>query len=120
MNRKITSVTVGLPVTQLDQAIEWYRQLLGKLEEISPTEGIWEAQVTPSFWIQLFEHEPDTASSKVVNFETEDIELSHKLALSLGVEVGEIETVPQTVRFFEFCDPFGNQLSFHQLLSKNA
>lgn len=120
MSHKIVSATVGLPVSDLNKAIEWYRQLLGEREEINPIEGVWEARVTPSFWLQLFELEPDVSSSKVVRFETEDVERSRKLALSLGVEVGEIETVPEAVRFFEFSDPFGNMLSFYQLLSEDA
>jgi hypothetical protein len=37
-------------------------------------------------------------------------------ALSLGTDVGEIETVPKAVRYFEFRDPFGNRLSFYELL----
>lgn len=112
---KINSVTVGLPVTNLVQAIDWYRQLLGKLEELNPAEGIWEVCVTPSFTLQLFELESEETSSKNVGFETSDIEASRTLVLSLGVMAGEIETVPDAVRYFEFSDPFGNLLSFYQL-----
>jgi hypothetical protein len=36
---KIKSFTVGLPVTELKQAVEWYRQLLGEVERsIQPLE----------------------------------------------------------------------------------
>ena len=117
---KISSVTVGLPVTDLNRAIDWYRQLLGELEEISPAEGIWEICVTSSFTLQLFELDCKESSSKNVGFETSDIKLSHKLVLSLGVEVGEIETVPEAVHYFEFSDPFGNLLSFYQFVNGNA
>lgn len=117
---KISSVTVGLPVTNLAQAIDWYRQLLGELEELNPAEGVWEVCVTPSFTLQLFELESEEISSKNVGFETSDIEVSHKLVLGLGVMAGEIETVPNAVRYFEFSDPFGNLLSFYQLLVNNA
>lgn len=120
MRNKIKSATVGLPVTDLNRAIDWYRQLLGELEEISPVEGVWEVRVTPSFWLQLFELETDESSSKVVRFETSDIELSHKLVLSLDIDSGQIETVPEAVRYFEFRDPFGNLLSFYELLDENA
>lgn len=120
MNNKISSVTVSLPVTNLNQAIDWYRWLLGELEEINPAEGIWEICVTPSFTLQLFEQESRESSSKNVGFETSNIELSHKLAFSLGVKVGDIETVPEAVHYFEFSDPFGNSLSFYQLVNDNA
>ena len=117
---KISSVTVGLPVTNLTQAMDWYRQLIGELDELNPSEGVWEICITPSFTLQLFETEFKEASVKNVGFETGDIEASHTLALGLGIMAGEIETVPNAVRYFEFSDPFGNLLSFYQLLDNNA
>ena len=41
----IKSFTVGLPVTELKRAVEWYRQLLGEVEEVNPTPGVWEFQI---------------------------------------------------------------------------
>ena len=120
MSNKISSVTVGLPVTDLNRATDWYRQLLGELEEVSPMDGIWEVRVTSSFWLQLFELNAEESSLKSVNFETDNIEQSHKLVLSLGIEAGQIETVPEAVQYFEFKDPFGNLLSFYKSLSENA
>ena len=117
---KINSVTVGLPVTDLKRATDWYRQLLGEREEVIPMDGVWEIQVASSFWLQLFELDAEESSSKSVNFETENIEQSHELVLSLGVEAGQIETVPEAVQYFEFSDPFGNLLSFYKPLSGNA
>jgi hypothetical protein len=38
------------------------------------------------------------------------------LASSLSINVGQIQTVPATIRFFEFRDPFGNRLSLYELL----
>jgi hypothetical protein len=45
---KIKSFTVGLPVTELKRAVEWYRQLLGEVEEVNPAPGVWEFQIVPS------------------------------------------------------------------------
>ena len=117
---KINSVTVGVPVPDLEKSIEWYRKLLGDLESFSPTEGIWEICVTSSFTLQLFELESEESSMKNIGFESTDIEESHRLVTTLGVTVKEIETVPDTVRYFEFSDPFGNLLSFYQVLAINA
>ena len=36
---KIKSFTVGLPVTELKRAVEWYRQLLGEVGEVNPAPG---------------------------------------------------------------------------------
>jgi lactoylglutathione lyase len=113
---RIKSFTVGLPVTELKRAVEWYRQLLGEVEEVNPAPGVWEFQIISSGWLQLFESEINNPNLAVVRFESDDIEASRMQALSLGTDVGEIETVPEAVRYFEFRDPFGNQLSFYELL----
>ena len=113
---KVKTFTVGLPVTDLRRAVEWYRQLLGEAEEINPAPGIWEFQIISSGWLQLFESESNNPNAAVVRFESYDIEASRMQALSLGTDVGEIESVPEAVRYFEFRDPFGNQLSLYELL----
>ena len=112
----MNSFTVGLPVADLNKAVEWYRQLLGEVE-VNPAPGVWEFQVISSGWLQLFESEPSGSNPAVVRFESDDIEASRILAGSLGTDVGELQTVPQAVRYFEFRDPFGNQLSFYELLA---
>jgi lactoylglutathione lyase len=67
--------------------------------------------------VQLFESKINSSNLAVVRFESRDIEASRMQALSLGTDVGEIETVPGAVRYFEFRDPFGNRLSFYELLA---
>jgi len=117
---KINSVTVGIPVASLEQSVRWYRKLLGDLESFSPVEGIWEICVTPCFTLQLFELDAEESSMKNIGFESTDIEESHELVKTLGVTVGEVATVPDTVSYFEFSDPSGNLLSFYQVLAINA
>lgn len=114
---KIKSFTVGLPVTELKRAVEWYRQLLGEVEEVNPAPAVWEFQIVPSGWLQLFESEINEPNQSVVRFESHDIEASRMLASSLSINVDQIETVPEAVRYFEFRDPFGNRLSFYELLT---
>jgi len=62
--------------------------------------------------LQLFKSEINNSNLAVVRFESDDIEASRRQALSLGTDVGE----PEAVKYFEFRDPFGNQLSFYKLL----
>jgi predicted enzyme related to lactoylglutathione lyase len=114
---KIKSFTVGLPVADMKRGVAWYRRLLGEVEEINPAPGVWEFQIISSGWLQLFESEPNSSNPAVVRFESDDIEASRMLVVSLGSDVGDIETVPEAVTYFEFRDPFGNQLSFYKLLA---
>jgi hypothetical protein len=37
---KIKSFTVGLPVTELKRAVEWYRRLLREVEEVNPAPSL--------------------------------------------------------------------------------
>ena len=113
---KVKTFTVGLPVTDLNSAVAWYRRLLGEIEEVNPATGVWEFQIVPSGWLQLFESEINEPNQSVVRFESDDIETSRRQALSLSINVDQIETVPGAVRYFEFRDPFGNRLSFYELL----
>lgn len=115
---EIKSVTVGIPVKNLKEAINWYRKLFPNQKEVTPMEGVWEVLITPSVWLQLFESDIEETSSKSINLETDDIILNRELVISLNVKAGEIETVPDTIQYFEFSDPFGNNFSFVQLLHK--
>ena len=113
---KVKTFTVGLPVTDLNSAVEWYRRLLGEVEEVNPAPDVREFQIISSGWLQLFESEINEPNQSVVRFESDGIEASRMQALSLSVNVDQIETVPEAVRYFEFRDPFGNRLSFYELL----
>ena len=114
---KVKTFTVGLPVTDLNSAVEWYRQLLGEVEELNPAPGVWEFQIIPSGWLQLFESEINEPNKSVLRFESHDIKASRMLASRLSINVDQIETVPGAVRYFDFRDPFGNRLSFYELLA---
>jgi predicted enzyme related to lactoylglutathione lyase len=117
MKSRVKSFTVGLPVADLKRAVEWYRRLLGQVEELDPAPGVCEFQIISSGWLQLFEGEANGSNQAVVRFESGDLEANRVLAVSLGTDVGEIKTAPEAVRYFEFRDPFGNRLSFYELLA---
>jgi lactoylglutathione lyase len=112
----IRSFTVGVPVTDLNEGIAWYRKLTGIVEEVEPASGVWECEIMTSVWLQLFEEKVSGSNPTVIRFESDNVEVSHDLAKRLSSNVGEIETVPGAVRYFDFRDPFGNQLSFYELI----
>ncbi|QMU61142.1 MAG: VOC family protein [Gammaproteobacteria bacterium] len=115
---EIKTVTIGLPVADIGSATKWYRRLLGSVEEINPVPDVWEFSLTPTCWLQLFEVEANEPNPSVVRFESNNIKESHELALKVGSAVTEIESVPGAVKYFEFRDPFGNSLSYYELLDE--
>ena len=48
-------VTIGLPVTSLNEAERWYSQFIGaQVEIIRPAKGVVEFKIAPGVWLQLF------------------------------------------------------------------
>ncbi len=111
-------ITVGVPVPDLERAVDWYTQVVGRpLETMTPMEGIMELQVAPGAWLQLFHESAETfeASRAVMRFKTEGIEQDAARLRAKDIEIGEITHIPGVVLFAEFNDPFGNPVSLYQL-----
>jgi len=83
-----------------------------ELEEINPAPGVWEFQIVSSGWLQLFESEINEPNHSVVRFESHDIEASRILASILSINVDQIETVPEAVKYFEFRTHFATDCRF--------
>ena len=117
MSLNVKSITVGLPVSNLEKSASWYEKILMSDEKISPVKGIIEYQIG-SVWIQLFE-EKINVSENVLRLEVEDLETEFERLKILGVIVDEvIEDVPGIIRYFDFSDPDGNKLSFYWLYAQ--
>lgn len=112
-NSSFASSTMCLPVSNLEESIQWYKQLLGEVENFSPAEGVMEFKLNDQTWLQLFEGTQSTGS--ILRLEVEDIRRQHKRLEKLGVKSTPIELVPDVVSYFDFEDPDGNQLSFYKL-----
>jgi predicted enzyme related to lactoylglutathione lyase len=61
---------------------------------------------------------PDSpaGSADVLRLGVPDLEGVQRRVVSLGADPTAIRTVPGVVRCFDFRDPFGNRLSFYQVL----
>jgi lactoylglutathione lyase len=109
---KTTSVTMGLPVRDLREAQEWYAGVLGHEHELEPAEGLAEFEVHPGSWLQLMDE-----GRPVFRIGVSDIEAERERLLALGVEVSQIDGIEGVIRFFDFQDPDGNDLSLYQVLA---
>ncbi|EGX6704197.1 TPA: VOC family protein [Listeria innocua] len=108
------SITVGLPVSDLEKSANWYEKILMSDEKLIPVEGVIEYPID-SVWIQLFE-EKINVSENVLRLEVEDLDVEFERLKTLGVITDEvIEDVPGIIRYFDFSDPDGNKLSFYWL-----
>lgn len=116
MGSDVTSLTVGIPVTDMTAAVAWYRTLLGAGEECEVAPGIMEFQLFSTGWLQLIQSEQGVPLGGVVRFGVGDIEKQHSRLQALGIQVQPIGTVPGVVCYFDFQDPFGNRLCFYEQL----
>ena len=113
---RVTSITVGVPVSDLDGATRWYEQVLGIGPAIEPVRGVHEYEVSRGCWLQLFEGET-SSSEHAFRIGVEDIERERDRLLRLGVPPREIERVEGVIAFCDFVDPYGNSLSLYQVLA---
>ena len=112
---RVTSITVGVPVSDVDRAGRWYERTLGIGPHIEPVRGIHEYEVSPGCWLQLFEGE-SSSSDHVFRIGVEDIEAERHRLLSLGVTVQETKRVEGVIACCDFVDPDSNRLSLYQVL----
>ncbi|HJV04616.1 MAG TPA: VOC family protein [Actinomycetota bacterium] len=110
-----TSVTVGIPVADLEEAIRWYTRLLDAGSDIEPVEGVVEFEVRDGFWLQLFEGAGGSGEA-VIRLGVLDIDAARERLVGIGLEVGEIERIPNVIAFCDLMDPWGNGLSLYQVL----
>ncbi|GAA4705355.1 VOC family protein [Pseudonocardia yuanmonensis] len=113
----VSSVTVGLPVSDLDRAVSWYRRVLQLAEpDLEPAEGVVEFKVGPA-WLQLGADSTARSGAEVVTrFGVDDARRERERLVELGVAVGPLEHVPGAVDYFDFTDPDGNVLSMYSEL----
>jgi predicted enzyme related to lactoylglutathione lyase len=115
---QITSVTIGLTVSNLETARRWYEQVFElATPDLEPIDGVAEYDLG-SAWLQLGEGQPADSSSTTIRFEVPDVAAEHAriLALDLEIELDEIVQVPDLIDFFVFRDPDGNLLSLYTLV----
>ncbi len=115
----VASVTVGLPVSDLDGAVTWYRQVLELQEpDLQPADGVVEFKVG-AVWLQLGEEPTERSGAQVVTrFGVDDAERERQRLERLGIPVGPLESVPDVVEYFDFEDPDGNVLSMYSELGQ--
>ncbi len=110
----VQSVTVGLPVTDLERSVEWYRRAF-ELDDpdLEPAEGIVEFRIG-GIWLQLADAESGPAgAAAVVRFGVQDVAVERARLAGLGVAVGALDRVDGILEYFDFADPDGNRLSLY-------
>lgn len=110
-----------IPVTNLDEAINWYCGLLGASLGFRNDELAYvDFSMGPSlFLVKTNDH--TTATFQVngkdhytIGFRVKNIEGFHSFLSQLGTKVNEVIDEGHVGKFFTFYDPFGNMFDVHQ------
>lgn len=115
----MTSVTIGLPVTDLPRARRWYEAVL-EVEgpDVEPVEGVVEYLVG-GIWLQPGESEERPGAS-TVRLGVPDVHAERERLVGLGIGAGPVEVVEEVIACWDLQDPDGNRLSLYTLATDVA
>ena len=109
---RCTSVTIGVPVRDLDTACRWYESLLEREgPDLRPAPGIVEYEVG-GCWLQLFEGEAG-AGGWVLRIGVPELGAERRRLIALGIAAGEVVEIEGVIAFCDLRDPDGNRLSLY-------
>jgi catechol 2,3-dioxygenase-like lactoylglutathione lyase family enzyme len=103
----------GIPVADLDAAIEWYERLLGGPPDMKPNEIERTWKLTDESWIYVVT-DPDRAGKALVTVMVDDLDERLAALAGRGVEPDEMEVISEAIRKAVFTDPEGNQIGIGQ------
>jgi glyoxylase I family protein len=106
----IEHVLAVVPVSDLERSRRWYEALFGRAADNNPMSTLWEWQVVPGGWVQVFVNE-QSAGSSFVNFAVHDLEAHIDELKERGLEPGEITDAAKGVRLSALTDPDGNTVT---------
>ncbi len=103
----------GIPVADLEAAIEWYERLLGSPPDMTPNEIERTWRLTDESWLYVVT-DPDRAGKALVTVMVDDLD-ERLAAIELrGIGSGEVQQINEKTRKVEFVDSEGNRISFGQ------
>lgn len=116
-------LTVSVPVSNLDTAIDWYKSILGfeliyKMDELG-----WCEMVSPVDKVNfgLSAVEKPNPGGATPTFGVQDIAAAKKALQDNGVPIdGDIVTIENMVHLLTFYDPDNNALMFYQDLQSKT
>jgi predicted enzyme related to lactoylglutathione lyase len=110
----INVLFAGIPVADLDRAIDWYERLFGAPPDMAPndTERTW--RLTDQSWVYVVA-DPERAGKGLVTLMVDDLDARLDAIRERGIDVGEVEEINEKTRKAEIVDPEGNRIGFGQV-----
>jgi catechol 2,3-dioxygenase-like lactoylglutathione lyase family enzyme len=109
----INVLFAGIPVADLEAAVEWYERLLAGPPDMTPHEGERTWRLTEESWIYVV-RDPERAGRALVTVMVDDLEERLAGLRGRGIEPDEIQDISENVRKAVFTDPEGNEIGIGQ------
>ena len=103
----------GLPVTDLDSAIDWYERLFGRPPDMVPhdDEAVWQLAGAAAVYVV---RDPARAGSSLLTLIVDDLDERVSALREAGLDPGTVETMGPG-RKATLVDADGNAITFAQL-----
>jgi catechol 2,3-dioxygenase-like lactoylglutathione lyase family enzyme len=112
----IDVVFAGIPVGDLEPALEWYERFFGAPPDMTPneTERAW--QLTGDGWLYVVEDQ-ERAGSGLVTLLVDDLDARIAALTERGIETGKVERLNESTRKLVVADPDGNRIGLGEAVS---
>jgi catechol 2,3-dioxygenase-like lactoylglutathione lyase family enzyme len=106
----------GIPVTELEPALDWWERFLGRPPDMTPneTERAW--QLNDDGWLYVVE-DPERAGGGLAALIGDDLDARISELNGRGIETGEVERINERTRSLVVSDPDGNRITLGEVSS---
>lgn len=106
----------GIPVTELEPALDWYVRLLGRPPDMTPNESERTWQLTDDGWIYVVE-DRERAGNGLATLIVDDLDARVAQLNERGIETGQVEQLNDNTRTLMLADPDGNRIQLGEVRS---
>jgi hypothetical protein len=110
----IDVVFAGMPVTELEPALDWYERFLGRPSDMAPREKERAWQLTDDGWLYVVE-DHEHAGGGLTTLLVDDLDARIEDLNARGIETGQVERLNESTRKLELTDPDGNQIGLGEV-----
>ena len=106
----------GIPVAELEPAIDWWGRFLGRPPDMTPnaSERTW--QLTDDGWIYVVE-DRERAGNGLTTLIVDDLDGRIRELSERGIETGDVEQLNENTRTVMLADPDGNRIQLGEVSS---
>lgn len=109
------NVLAGVAVSNLENALSWYSQLLDRAPDTQPMPELAEWKFDRGGWLQVF-HDEERAGASSITLAVDDLDATLTTLQANGIQAGQ-KSDTSSVRTAMLRDPDGNRIVLAQALS---